>query len=74
MLELFLNKYDGRIIYQNKILRILVINFSNGEEVSFTLNRKKNLKIVSNKMNNFKSSFSYNKDLLFLEKIKEYLI
>jgi hypothetical protein len=74
MLELFLNKYDGRIIYQNKILRILVINFSNGEEVSFTLNRNKNLKIVSNKMNNFKSSFSYNKDLLFLEKIKEYLI
>lgn len=74
MLELFLNKYDGRIIYQNKILRILVIDFSNGEEVSFTLNRNKNLKIVSNKMNNFKSSFSYNKDLLFLEKIKEYLI
>ena len=74
MIEHFLNKYDGKIVYQNKILRIIIINFSNGEEVSFTLNRNKNLKIVSNKMNDFKSSFSYNKDLLFLEKIKEYLI
>ena len=74
MIEYFLNKYDGKIVYQNKILRIIIINFSNGEEVSFTLNRNKNLKIVSNKMNDFKSSFSYNKDLLFLEKIKEYLI
>ena len=74
MLEHFLNKYHGRIVYQNKILRIIIINFSNGEEVSFTLNRNKNLKIVSNKMNDFKSSFSYNNDFLFLEKIKEYLI
>jgi hypothetical protein len=74
MLEHFLNKYDGKIIYQNKILRILIINFSNSEEVLFSLNSNKNLKIISNKMNNFKSSFSYNKDLLFLEKIKEYLI
>lgn len=74
MLEIFLNKYDGKIIYQNKILRILVIHFSNGEEVLFTLNSNKNLKIVSNKMNDFKCYFSYNNDLLFLEKIKEYLI
>jgi len=74
MIEYFLNKYDGKIVYQNKILRIIIINFSNGEEVSFTLNRNKNLKIVSNKMNDFKSSFSYNNDFLFLEKIKEYLI
>ena len=74
MLEHFLNKYHGRIVYQNKILIIIIINFSNGEEVSFTLNRNKNLKIVSNKMNDFKSSFSYNNDFLFLEKIKEYLI
>jgi len=74
MLEHFLNKYNGKIVYQNKILRILIINFSNSEEVLFSLNSNKNLKIISNKMNNFKSSFSYNKDLLFLEKIKEYLI
>ena len=74
MLELFLNKYNGRIIYKNKILRILVINFSNCEEVLFMLNSNRRLKIVSNKMNDFKSSFSYNKDFLFLEKIKEYLI
>ena len=58
MLESFLNKYNGRIVYQNKIFKFLIILFSNGEEVLFKLENN-NLKIISNKENNFYSSFSF---------------
>jgi len=73
MLELFLQKYNGRIIYQNRILKLLIIKFINGEEVLFKLNNRGRLDIVSNKLDLFNPKFEYNDDYNFLDKIKEYL-
>ena len=73
MLDLFLQKYNGRIVYQNKILKLLIIKFVNGEEVSFKLNNNGKLNVVCNKLDLFNLKFEYNNDYNFLDKIKEYL-
>jgi hypothetical protein len=73
MLDLFLQKYNGRIVYQNKILKLLIIKFVNGEEVSFKLNNNGKLNVVCNKLDLFNPKFEYNNDYNFLDKIKEYL-